>query len=78
MTLPSVSYRVGRIVRRRRMDAGISQLRLSIDTWGNGNAARMSKIEDGHACTLENLNAVASALGCQLRDLMPSNDNEEK
>lgn len=78
MNLPTVAFKVGRNVRRRRMERGISQLKLAVDTWGAGNSARLSKIENGQACTLENLNAVAATLGCQLRDLMPSNDNEEK
>lgn len=76
MILRSVSYRVGCVVRRKRMDAGITQLALSVTVWGAGNASRMSKIEKGEACTLENLNAVASALGCNLRDLMPANDTK--
>lgn len=68
--LPTISARVGERVRARREALAMSQLEVN-QACGWGFQSRVAKIERGDACTLDNLNAVATVLGVELRELIP-------
>lgn len=66
----TLASKAGAIVRQKREAADLSTRELA-KMAGLGGNDRVVKIEHGEAVTLANLEAIARALGCSVRDLLP-------
>lgn len=66
----SLAVRAGALVREKRESAGMTAEELAKRA-GLSNKSRILKIEHGQAATLKNLDAIARALGVELKDLLP-------
>lgn len=67
---PTIAARAGALVKGQRVAAGMTQAELAALA-GWPNASFVSRIERGRAATLKNLDAIAVALGCKLKELVP-------
>lgn len=61
---------IGERVRKLREAAELNQTELAAKA-GLSSGSRVSKIERGESCTIDNLAAIADALDIQLKELVP-------
>lgn len=69
---PSLRLQAGALVRKHRESAGMTVRELSQAAGLPENGGALSRLEKhGKGATLDNLAAIASALGITLRELVP-------
>lgn len=69
--LPTITTQVGARVRMRRLTLAMTQRELALACGLGGGQSLIHKMECGERCTLDNLNAVAAAMGIGLKELIP-------